>query len=109
MAEPVVEQRLAAILAADVAGYTRLMADDDAATLAALDAARAVFRAQVESERGRVGDTAGDSILAVFATATGAVRAALSTQQALANGDAGVPEKRRMRFRIGINLGEVIE
>ncbi len=109
MAEPVIEQRLAAILAADVAGYTRLMADDDAATLAALDAARAIFRNQVESERGRIVDTAGDSVLAVFATASGAVRAALGAQQALANADAGVSEKRRMRFRIGINLGEVIE
>ncbi len=109
MTEPVVEQRLVAILAADVAGYTRLMADDEVATLASLDAARAIFRDHVQSERGRIVDTAGDSVLAVFATVSGAVRAALRVQSTLANGDAGVPEMRRMRFRVGVNLGEVIE
>jgi TolB-like protein/class 3 adenylate cyclase/rhodanese-related sulfurtransferase len=106
---PEVEQRLAAILAADVAGYTRLMADDEAATLAALDAARDVFREKIEAERGRIVDTAGDSVLAVFATATGAVRAAVAIQQALAESASDVPEARRMRFRIGVNLGEVME
>lgn len=68
-------QRLAAILAADVAGYSRLMAADERATVAALDAARAVFRAQIESSQGRVIDMAGDSVLAVFETATGAAAA----------------------------------
>ena len=109
MTDTGVEQRLAAILAADVAGYTRLMADDEAATLAALDAARSVFRDNVNAEGGRVVDTAGDSVLAVFATATGAVRAALAIQQALRDAEANVPEDRRMRFRIGVNLGEVME
>jgi len=111
LAGPRVEQRLAAILAADVAGYTRLMADDEAATVAALDAARAVFRREIEAEHGRVVDMAGDSVLAVFATATGAVRAACAIQQALAEVDdeAGLAEQRRMRFRIGVNLGEVME
>ena len=64
--------RLVAILAADAAGYSRLMADDEAATVAALDAARAVFRKWSESHQGRVVDTAGDSVLAIFALATGA-------------------------------------
>ncbi len=109
MAGPEVEQKLAAILAADVAGYTRLMADDEVATLAALDAARAIFRTHIEAERGRVVDTAGDSVLAVFATATGAVRAAAEVQKELAEADHDVPEARRMRFRIGVNLGEVME
>ena len=72
------KQRLAAILAADVAGYSRLMAADERATVAALDAARKVFRTQIESNQGRVIDMAGDSVLAVFETATGAVTAALS-------------------------------
>ena len=72
------KQRLAAILAADVAGYSRLMSVDERATVAALDAARAVFRKQIESSQGRVIDMAGDSVLAVFETATGAVSAALT-------------------------------
>ena len=65
------KQRLAAILAADVTGYSRLMAADDRATITALDASRAVFRAQIEANQGRVIDMAGDSVMAVFETATG--------------------------------------
>ncbi len=103
------KQRLAAILAADVAGYSRLMAADERATVAALDAARAVFRAQIESSQGRVIDMAGDSVLAVFETATGAVSAALAVQQELNASSNPVPEDRRMRFRIGVHLGDVIE
>jgi class 3 adenylate cyclase/pimeloyl-ACP methyl ester carboxylesterase len=103
------KQRLAAILAADVAGYSRLMAADERATVAALDAARAVFRTQIESNQGRVIDMAGDSVLAVFETATGAVSAALSIQQELNASSAPVPEDRRMRFRIGVHMGDVIE
>ena len=102
-------QRLAAILAADVAGYARLMAADERATVAALDAAREVFRAQVESNRGRIVDMAGDSVLAVFETATGAVSAALAIQRQLASASGDVPDDRRMRFRIGVHLGDVIE
>ncbi len=69
MAEQDVTRRLAAILAADVAGYSRLMEADEAATVAALDAARAVFREHIEANHGRVVDMAGDSVLAVFASA----------------------------------------
>ena len=72
MAGPEVEQRLAAILAADVAGYTRLMADDEAATIATITAYRSVFRACIEGNGGRVVDMAGDSVLAVFTSAAGA-------------------------------------
>jgi adenylate cyclase len=103
------KQRLAAILAADAAGYSRLMAADERATVAALDAARAVFRTQIEANQGRVIDMAGDSVLAVFETATGAVLAALAIQTELKAPIADVPEDRRMRFRIGIHLGDVIE
>ena len=106
---PDLRQRLAAILAADVAGYSRLMASDERATVAALDAARAVFRTQIESNQGRVIDMAGDSVLAVFETATGAVSAALAVQQELIASGSSVPEDRRMRFRIGVHLGDVIE
>ena len=66
MSESGVRQRLAAILAADAAGYSRLMATDERGTVAALDAARRVFRTQIESSQGRVIDMAGDSVLAVF-------------------------------------------
>ena len=96
-------QRLAAILAADVAGYSRLMAADERATVSALDAARAVFRTQIESNQGRVIDMAGDSVLAVFETATGAVSAGLAIQKELKALIAVVPEDRRMRFRIGVH------
>ncbi len=102
-------QRLAAILAADAAGYSRLMSGDETGTLAALDAARAVFRSQIESHHGRVIDMAGDSVLAVFETATGAVSAALAAQEQLEALVAGVPADRKMRFRIGVHLGDVIE
>lgn len=102
-------QRLAAILAADAAGYSRLMALDEAATLASLETARAAFRAAIESGRGRVVDMAGDSVLAVFDTAKGAVQAALATQAALDELAGGSEADRRMAFRIGIHLGDVIE
>lgn len=102
-------KRLVAILAADAAGYSRLMAADEPATVAALDVARAVFRAQIESNQGRVIDMAGDSVLSVFELATGAVTAALAIQKELHAASNGVPEDRRMRFRIGVHLGEIIE
>ena len=85
------------------------MAADERATVAALDAARAVFRTQIESNQGRVIDMAGDSVLAVFEIATGAVSAALAVQQELNASSIAVPEDRRMQFRIGIHLGDVIE
>ena len=103
------KQRLAAILAADVAGYSRLMAADEGATVATLDAARKVFRSHIESSQGRVIDMAGDSVLAVFETVTGAVSAALAVQKELKSLNTDVPEDRRMRFRIGVHLGDVIE
>lgn len=104
-----IRQRLAAILAADVEGYSRLMAHEERGTIAALDAARGVFRTQIESHQGRVIDMAGDSVLAVFETAIGAVTAALDIQQALNAAGAALPDDRRMRFRIGVHLGDLIE
>ena len=109
MDEASVRQRLIAILCADAAGFSRLMAGDEHATLAALDAARELFRGRIESNHGRVIDMAGDSILAVFETATGAVSAAIAIQQDLAQAEnAGAPP-RRLPFRIGVHLGDVIE
>jgi adenylate cyclase len=102
-------QRLAAILAADAAGYSRLMAADERATVEALDAARAVFRKQIEAHQGRVIDMAGDSVLAVFDLASGAIAAALAIQQEIDATSSAVTANRRMRFRIGVHLGEIIE
>ena len=85
------------------------MAADERSTVAALDAARAVFRQRIEANQGRLIDMAGDSVLAVFETAIGAVKAALAIQEALSTADATVTEDRRMRFRIGVHLGDVIE
>jgi adenylate cyclase len=89
MQAPDLRSRLLAILAADAAGYSRLMALDERGTVAALDAARAVFREHIASHGGRVIDTAGDSVLAGLAT--------------------GLPDDRCMHFRIGVHLGDVIE
>jgi len=102
-------QRLTAILAADVAGYTRLMAADAGATVAALEEARALCRREIEAHAGRVVDMAGDSVLALFESAAGAVEAALAVQQALEGRAASTPEGQRMRMRIGVHLGDVIE
>ena len=101
--------RLAAILVADAAGCSRLTAGDDRATVAALDTARAVFRTHIEAQQGRVIDMAGDSVLAVFGTAAGAVTAALAIQAQINPLADAEPEERCMRFRIGVQLGDVIE
>lgn len=104
-----VKHRLTAILAADAAGFSRLMAVDEHATVAALDAARRVFRDQIEAHQGRVIDMAGDSVLAVFETASGAVTASLAIQQGLHAAARTAPLDSAMRFRIGVHLGDVIE
>ncbi len=90
-------------------GYSRLMSGNERATVTALDAARSVFRAQIEANQGRVIDMAGDSVLAVFETAAGAVAAALAVQQELGVSSSAAPEDSRMHFRIGVHLGDVIE
>ena len=109
MEKPDLRSRLLAILAADAAGYSRLMSLDDVATVAALDGARAVFREHIAVHGGLVIDTAGDSVLAVFDTAAGAAAAALAIQADLASAQQQVPEAQRLRFRIGLHLGDVIQ
>ena len=104
-----IRQRLAAILVADVSGYSRLMARDERSTIAALDVGRSVFKAQIESHQGRVIDMAGDSVLAMFETAIGAVTAALEIQKTLNASIGQTPGDHPMRFRIGVHLGDVIE
>ena len=102
-------QRLAAILAADVVGFTRLMASDERATVVALDDCRDLFRSEIEARGGRVIDMAGDSVLAVFDTATGAVDASLALQTEIAARAAAQPEERRMLYRIGVHLGDIMQ
>ena len=108
MSDVTTRRRLAAILAADASGYSRLMASDEPGTVAALDCARAVFGEHIGGQQGRVIDMAGDSVLAVFETAAGAVSAALAVQDELAARAAAQPEACRMRFRIGVHLGDVM-
>jgi adenylate cyclase len=103
------KRKLAAILSADAAGYSKLMADDEAATLRSLNDARALFRKRIDHHGGRLIDTAGDSILAEFPSAVEAVECAVEIQHELARGNRQFAEHRRMQFRIGINLGDVIE
>jgi adenylate cyclase len=109
LSETGVRQRLAAILAADAVGYSRLIAIDDRAALSALDEARGVFRRHIDSNHGRVIDMAGDSILAMFDLASAAVAAALQVQKQLSSLPAVLSESRAMRFRIGLHIGEVLE
>ncbi len=103
-----VERKLTAILAADVVGYSRLMEADDEATVRTLKAHREVIDDLIARHRGRIVGTAGDSVLAEFASPVEAVRCAVSIQRNLGKRNAALPEDRRMRFRIGINLGDVI-
>ena len=105
----IMKQRLAAVLAADVEGYSRRMAQDASATVVALDAAREVFRHEVGTRGGHIVDMAGDSVLAVFSLATGAVETALAVQRALANGAQAAADKPGLTFRIGVHLGELFE
>src|SRR5215813_10312873 len=103
-----VERKLVAILAADVQGYSRLMGEDEVGTLRRLTAYRGVTDALIQQHRGRIVGTAGDSILAEFASAVEAVQCAVDIQQALKTKNADLPSARRMEFRIGINVGDVI-
>ena len=102
------ERRLAAVLAADVVGYSRLMQADDQATLAALTERRRLFAERAAAHGGRVVNAPGDSILVEFLSVVAAVQCAVELQRSLAALDAGVAEARRMRFRMGIHLGDVL-
>jgi class 3 adenylate cyclase/predicted ATPase len=103
-----VERKLVAILSADVHGYSRLMGEDEVGTIRTLSAYRAVTDTCIRRHRGRVVTTAGDSVLAEFASAVDAVQCAVEVQQALAAKNADVPSERQMAFRIGINVGDVV-
>src|ERR1700756_2915715 len=104
-----VERRLAAILAADVAGYSRLMGADEEGTLAALKAIRRELGdPKIAEHRGRIVKTTGDGLLAKFQSVVDAVRCAVEVQRGMIDREPEVPDEQRIRFRIGINVGDVI-
>ena len=104
-----VKRKLTAILSADVKGYSRLMGEDEEWTVHTLNTYKEVMRSLIQQHRGRVVGTAGDSVLAEFGSVVDAVQCGVEIQQVLRAKNAVVPENRRMEFRIGINLGDVIE
>ena len=106
--EPSIQRRLAAILAADIAGYSRLMHADEAATVRDLKAHQSVILPLVGRHGGRIIDIAGDGIMAEFPSVIGATECAVEIQTVMAERNEGVSERRRMLFRMGINLGDVI-
>ncbi|MGH6714795.1 MAG: adenylate/guanylate cyclase domain-containing protein [Bradyrhizobium sp.] len=109
MTDARVERRLAAVLAADVVGYSRLMGVDEEGTLARLKECRRVLvDPKIAEHRGRIVKTTGDGMLVEFASAVDAVRCAAEIQRATANGNIGVPEAKRIEFRIGIHVGDII-
>ena len=108
MEAPPLERKLVAILAADVAGYSRLMESDEEGTLATLSTFRLVTDDLISRHGGRICGTAGDSILAAFASALAAVHCAVDIQNDLAQANDALDKDRRMHFRIGINVGDVM-
>jgi TolB-like protein len=103
-----VERKLAAIFAADIAGYSRLMARDEVGTVARLKACRTIIDALIASHRGRIFNTAGDSVVADFASAVDAVQCAVAVQVAIATEDAGGAADEPIRLRIGVHVGDVM-
>jgi len=102
------ERKLSTILSADVAGFSRLMGEDEEETLRTFRGHKQVFESLVAMHRGRIFNTAGDAILAEFASAVEAVRCATDIQAALRTRNDQLPPARQVRFRIGINLGDVM-
>jgi adenylate cyclase len=103
-----VERRLAAIFAADVAGYSRLMSQDEVGTLRNLTTHREIMDRLIADQGGRIANTAGDSVLAEFASAVDAVQCAAQVQDALASANKDKPEEERLQFRIGVHVGDVM-
>jgi adenylate cyclase len=109
MGETSVQRRLAAVLAADVAGYGRLMGVDEEGTLAALKAhRRELIDPKIAEHRGRIVKTTGDGVLVEFASAVDALRCAMEIQRAMVERNADIPENHRVEIRIGINVGDII-
>src|SRR5512139_1368947 len=104
-----VKRKLTAILSADVKGYSRLMGEDEESTARTLNTYKEVMSGLIQHHHGRVVDAPGDNLLAEFASVVDAVECAVEIQRELKARNAELPENRRMEFRIGINLGDVIE
>ena len=109
MAEEGFKRKLTAIFSADVEGYSRLMGEDEDATIRTLTAYRELMSTLIQKHRGRVVDSPGDNLLAEFSSVVDAVRCAVEIQEELRVRNAEVSENRRMEYRIGINLGDVVE
>jgi adenylate cyclase len=103
------KRKLAAILSTDVVGYSRLMEDDEEATIRSINAYRKSISTLVEQHRGRVVDTTGDNLMAEFSSVVDAVQCAVEIQKEISERNADLPENRRMLFRIGVNLGDIVE
>ena len=103
-----VERKLAAIFAADIAGYSRLMARDEVGTLTRLKACRAIVDGLIAAHRGRIFNTAGDSVVADFASAVDAVQCAVAVQAAITTENAGGAVNEPMQLRIGVHVGDVM-
>jgi adenylate cyclase len=103
------KRKLTAVFSADVAGYSRLMGEDEAATVRTVETYKQVMFSLIKQHRGRVIDSPGDNILAEFASVVDAVQCGVAVQKELQARNANLPENRKMQFRIGINLGDVIE
>ena len=103
------KRKLSAILSADVKGYSRLMGEDEAATVQTLKAYREVMASHIQQHRGRVVDSPGDNLLAEFGSVVDALDCAVKIQHKLKAKNSELPEQSRMEFRIGVNLGDVIE
>ena len=104
-----VKRKLSAILSADVEGYSRLMGDDERATVETITAYRAIMTDLIQGHHGRVVDAKGDNVLAEFSSVVDAIQCAVEIQKELKVKNADLPDNRRMEFRIGVNLGDVIE
>ena len=109
MADEGFKRKLTAVLSADAVGYSRLMAEDEAATVKTIASYREIMSTLVKQHRGRVVDSPGDNILAEFASVVDAVQCAVAVQNEFETRNAELAENRRMEFRIGINLGDVID
>ncbi|MEJ2724478.1 MAG: adenylate/guanylate cyclase domain-containing protein [Deltaproteobacteria bacterium] len=109
MTEEGYKRKLTAVFSADVAGYSRLMGEDEAEMVKTLTACRKIMEELVQQHRGRVIDSPEDKVLAEFASVMDAVQCAVAAQKELQARNAELPENRLMEFRIGVNLGDVIE
>ena len=109
MAEKGFKRKLTSIFSADAVGYSRLMAEDEAATVKTIATYREVMTSLIKQHRGRVVDSPGDNVLAEFSSVVDAVQCAVAVQNEIQTRNAELPDNRRMEFRIGINLGDVID